>query len=50
MCLCSAKKKKRGARAVGADKSGRGLRQFSMKGDCENLAQSLCIVCSKFKA
>ncbi|XP_039138126.1 transcription factor-like protein DPB [Dioscorea cayenensis subsp. rotundata] len=27
----SAKKKKRGARAVGADKSGRGLRQFSMK-------------------
>lgn len=28
----SSKKKKRGQRAVGGDKSGRGLRQFSMKG------------------
>lgn len=26
------RKKKRGQRAVGGDKSGRGLRQFSMKG------------------
>lgn len=30
--LNSNKKKKRGQRAVGGDKSGRGLRQFSMKG------------------
>jgi hypothetical protein len=30
--LNSSKKKKRGQRAVGGDKSGRGLRQFSMKG------------------
>ena len=29
---CSSKKKKRGQRAVAGDKSGRGLRQFSMKG------------------
>lgn len=28
----SGRKKKRGQRAVGGDKSGRGLRQFSMKG------------------
>lgn len=31
--LNSSKKKKRGARAVGNDKGGRGLRQFSMKGN-----------------
>jgi len=30
--LTSSKKKKRGQRTVGGDKSGRGLRQFSMKG------------------
>lgn len=30
--LNSNKKKKRGQRATGGDKSGRGLRQFSMKG------------------
>ncbi|CAL0317036.1 unnamed protein product [Lupinus luteus] len=29
--LHSSKKKRRGQRAVGGDKSGRGLRQFSMK-------------------
>jgi len=29
----SGKKKKRGQRAVGPDKTGRGLRQFSMKGN-----------------
>jgi hypothetical protein len=31
-CLHSSKRKKRGQRAVGGDKNGRGLRQFSMKG------------------
>jgi hypothetical protein len=30
--LLTSKKKKRGARAVGPDKGGRGLRQFSMRG------------------
>lgn len=33
MFFDSGKKKKRGTRAVAGDKSGRGLRQFSMKGD-----------------
>jgi len=33
----SGKKKKRGQRAVGPDKSGRGLRQFSMKGKFSSL-------------
>lgn len=33
VCI-SNRKKKRGQRAVGGDKTGRGLRQFSMKGCC----------------
>ncbi|GFS45698.1 hypothetical protein Acr_00g0097550 [Actinidia rufa] len=35
------KKKKRGQRATGGDKSGRGLRQFSMKGEFDYLFLTL---------
>lgn len=43
VALNSSKKKKRGQRAVAGDKSGRGLRQFSMKGFVLNAVLSYLI-------